>query len=314
VWRGLDTFDERASLRAWLYWIATNRCLTALCDRTRRPHEVPSMVEPPESTRRAAPIWLERPEPRAGPRRSGSSLTPTPGSKGWPTRASVVRVLRGERVGRWRLHGSAPAAAAATQRAALVLRDVLGFRAAEVTEMLYSSEASVKGALQRASETLDERTPLGGRDRAPAPRSARELELVARFAAAVERRDTEGVVSRLTMTPGSRCRPNRTSTKAGRRSPGSCTTAGAQRACSSCRPAPTGNLPAAATPDGRSPIARTYGIMVLTHRRPHLSHHVVPEVQPRHALRTATNGSGAVMGLSLRSPMIVSGCGDSHAS
>src|ERR671928_747659 len=59
AWRGLHGFEERASFRAWLYRIATNRCLNALRDRTRRPQEVPSMVEPPEPTRMAEPIWLE---------------------------------------------------------------------------------------------------------------------------------------------------------------------------------------------------------------------------------------------------------------
>src|SRR3954465_12030986 len=59
AWRGLGSFEERASLRSWLYRIATNRCLNALRDRTRRPQEVPAMVEPPEPSRMAEPIWLE---------------------------------------------------------------------------------------------------------------------------------------------------------------------------------------------------------------------------------------------------------------
>src|SRR5437588_6858953 len=59
AWRGLNGFEERASLRNWLYRIATNRCLNALRDRKRRPQEVPPMAEPPKPTRMAEPVWLE---------------------------------------------------------------------------------------------------------------------------------------------------------------------------------------------------------------------------------------------------------------
>ena len=59
AWRGLDRFEERASLRVWLYRIATNRCLNALRARGRRPKEHPAMVEPPEPTRLNEPLWLE---------------------------------------------------------------------------------------------------------------------------------------------------------------------------------------------------------------------------------------------------------------
>jgi RNA polymerase sigma-70 factor (ECF subfamily) len=83
------------------------------------------------------------------------------------------------------------------QRAVLVLRDVLGFRAAEVAEMLESSEVSVDSALQRARATLETRHPAD-RERAPLPRSPGERELVSRFADAVESGDVDGMVSLLT--------------------------------------------------------------------------------------------------------------------
>src|SRR3982074_1210233 len=64
AWRGLDTFEERASVRAWLYRIATNRCLNAMRDTGRRPRQIPSSsargFEAPQPTRRAGP---PRPEP-----------------------------------------------------------------------------------------------------------------------------------------------------------------------------------------------------------------------------------------------------------
>src|SRR5919198_4139645 len=58
-WRGIGDFEGRASLRAWLYRVATNRCLNALRDRGRRPKEVPPMVDPPEPTRTVEPLWLQ---------------------------------------------------------------------------------------------------------------------------------------------------------------------------------------------------------------------------------------------------------------
>jgi RNA polymerase sigma-70 factor (ECF subfamily) len=82
----------------------------------------------------------------------------------------------------------------------LVLRDVLGFHAAEIADMLDATEVSVNSALQRARATLDAR--LGGRDaireRAPLPRSARERELLARFAEAFENGEIDAVVRLLT--------------------------------------------------------------------------------------------------------------------
>jgi RNA polymerase sigma-70 factor (ECF subfamily) len=83
------------------------------------------------------------------------------------------------------------------QRAVLVLRDVLGFHAAEVAEVLESSEVSVNSALQRARAALETRLPAD-RERPPLPRSPRARKLAARFADAIENGDVDGMVSLLT--------------------------------------------------------------------------------------------------------------------
>ncbi len=184
AWRGLEDFEGRSSVRAWLYRIATNRCLNALRDRARRPREVQVMVEQPEPTRRTEPIWLE-PYPDVLlediPDRS-----PGPEARYEAREAVELAFIRA-------LQNLPP-----RQRAALVLRDVLGFRAAEVAEVLDAGQASVKGALQRARATLGGRLPAPDRDRAPLPNSAGEREVVERFADAVENGDVDGVVSLLT--------------------------------------------------------------------------------------------------------------------
>jgi RNA polymerase sigma-70 factor (ECF subfamily) len=181
AWRGLDGFEERASLRSWLYRIATNRCLNALRGRRRR-QEGPPMAEPPEPTRIAEPLWLE-PYPDAL-LEGVADAAPGPEAR-YETREWVGLAFVTA------LQHLPP-----RQRAALVLRDALGFHASEVAQMLESSETSVKSALQRARATLDARLPR--HEHAPLPSSASERELVALFAAAVERGDYDGVVSLLT--------------------------------------------------------------------------------------------------------------------
>ena len=184
AWRGLAGFEERASLRAWLYRIATNRCLNLLRDRKRRPQEVPTMAQPPTPTRMAEPMWLD-PYPDALLDEIVDTA-PGPASR-YETRESV---------------GLAFAAALQhlppRQRAALVLREVLGFHTSEVAGMLDTTETSVKSALQRARATLDQRVSAGALRRAPMPGSLLERDLVGRFATAVEQGDTEAVISLLT--------------------------------------------------------------------------------------------------------------------
>jgi RNA polymerase sigma-70 factor (TIGR02960 family) len=184
AWRGLEAFEGRASVRAWLYRIATNRCLNALRARSRRPREIQALNEPPAPTRRAEPTWLQ-PYPDVLledlPDRS-----PGPAAR-YEARESIELAFIAA------LQGLPP-----RQRVVVVLRDVLGFRTAEVAEMLDTSVASVKGALQRARAALGARLPTADRDRAPRPNSARERRLVGRFADAFQIGDVDEIVSLLT--------------------------------------------------------------------------------------------------------------------
>jgi RNA polymerase sigma-70 factor (TIGR02960 family) len=186
AWRALERFEARASLRAWLYQIATNRCLNALRDSGRRPRplEPELRFQAPAPTRHAEPLWLE---PCPDVLLEGIA-DPAPGPDvRYETKEAVELTFLAA------LQQLPP-----RQRAVLVLRDVLGFRASEVADMLDSSEASVKGALQRARSTLGARRPAGDRERAPLPNSPRERELVGRFAEAFASADVEGVIALLT--------------------------------------------------------------------------------------------------------------------
>jgi RNA polymerase sigma-70 factor (TIGR02960 family) len=186
AWRGLGQYEGRASVRTWLYRIATNRCLNALRASGRRPRAEPPVppFTPIEPTRRGEPVWLEPypdvlldglPDLGAGPEARYEA-------KETIALAFVAAVQH----------------LPPRQRAVLVLRDVLGFRSAEVADMLDSSEASVNSALQRARATMDSRRPGPDRERAPLPRSARERDLAARFATAFTGDDVEGIVALLT--------------------------------------------------------------------------------------------------------------------
>jgi RNA polymerase sigma-70 factor (TIGR02960 family) len=184
AWRGLDGFEERSSLRAWLYTIATNRCLNVLRDGARRPQERrPLPFQPPEPTRYGEVAWLE-PYPDAL-LEGLPDAAPGPEAR-YETRETVALAFVTS------LQRLPP-----RQRAVLVLRDVLGYRAAEVASMLDTSEASVNSALQRARATLDTQAPPS-RERAPLPRSASERELVGRFADAFETGGVEQMLALLT--------------------------------------------------------------------------------------------------------------------
>jgi RNA polymerase sigma-70 factor (TIGR02960 family) len=184
AWRGLARFEERASLRSWLYRIATNRCLDVLRDAGRRPPPAPDPpFPPPQPTRMAEPTWLE-PYPDA---LLENVVDEAPGPDARYERRETVELV----------FIAALQHLPPRQRAVLVLRDALGFRATEVAAMLDSSEDAVKSALKRARETMERLLPPG-RERAPEPHSADERELVRLFADAWVADDIDAVVALLT--------------------------------------------------------------------------------------------------------------------
>jgi RNA polymerase sigma-70 factor (TIGR02960 family) len=187
AWRGLGQFEERASVRSWLYKIATNRCLNALRDAGRRPAAVATYqwsAPPPEPTRRTEPLRLQ-PYPDAL-LDDLPDAAPGPEARYEAKEAVALAFVAG-------LQRLPP-----RQRAALVLRDVLGFPAAQAAGMLAVSEVTVNSALQRARATIAAQLPAASRDGSPAPRSARERELTSRFADALEAADTDRLVALLT--------------------------------------------------------------------------------------------------------------------
>jgi RNA polymerase sigma-70 factor (TIGR02960 family) len=182
AWGGLEQFEGRSSLRAWLYTIATNRCLNALRDRARRPQPAPG-PGPLPSESFAEISWLQ---PYPDLLLDGLiDAAPGPEARYEAKEAIALAFVSG-------LQHLAP-----RQRAVLVLRDVLGFHADEVADMLGTSAASVNSALQRARATLERRLPPR-QDRLAVPRSGADSDLIARFAEAFERDDIDGVVALLT--------------------------------------------------------------------------------------------------------------------
>jgi RNA polymerase sigma-70 factor (TIGR02960 family) len=180
AWRGIGGYEERASLRTWLYRIATNRCLNALRAGARRPPDYadyrPEVPLPEPSHRRAEPSWLE-PYPDV-------LLDETPGPEArYELRESVSLAFVAA------LQELPP-----RQRVVLVLRDVLGFRAAEVARILDTTEDAVTNALKRARRAL----PGPAAERAPLPNSPGERRIVDDFVRAFEAGDVDAVVALLT--------------------------------------------------------------------------------------------------------------------
>jgi RNA polymerase sigma-70 factor (TIGR02960 family) len=179
AWQGLGGFEGRASLRTWLYRIATNRCLNARRSASRRPAEwnIPQ-VEPPEPTRLGEVVWLE-PFPDA--LLEGAIDVPLGPEARYEQTESISLAFV-----------TALQLLPPRQIAVLILRDVLGFRANEVAEMLDSTVESVNSVLKRARATLQRRRP------SPAPDSHSEDAIVAKFVQAWESADLDSLVALLT--------------------------------------------------------------------------------------------------------------------
>jgi RNA polymerase sigma-70 factor (ECF subfamily) len=187
AWRALAGFQERASVRTWLYRIATSRCLNALRATSRRPHvesRVPGF-DPPEPTRLGEVVWLE---PYPDVLLDGlAACAPGPEARYEASEAISLAFV------------TAMQLLPPRQRAVLVLRDVLGFSTREVAGMLDASEQSVSSALKRARATLRRELDSPSQHQPPAaPNSPAEQQLVARFTRAYATGDVQGLIALLT--------------------------------------------------------------------------------------------------------------------
>ena len=188
AWRGLSGFEGRSSLRSWLYAIATNACLRALERRPKRvlPIDYAPAADPHDGLDEplVESVWVE-PYP-------DESLGVEEGLAGpearYEQRESVELAFI-----------AALQHLPARQRAALILRDVLGFSAREVAETLDTTPTGVDSALQRAHKAVDERLPERSQQAVLHSLDDQGLrEIVEGFVDAWERADVEAVVAMLT--------------------------------------------------------------------------------------------------------------------
>lgn len=185
AWQGLADFEARASIRTWLYRIATNQCLSALRSAKRRPAKEFDMstVNLPEPTHFGEIVWLE-PFPDAM-LDGADSWAPGPEAKYEQQESISLAFVTALQV------------LPARQRAVLILREVLAYSAAEVAEMLDTTTESINSALKRARAGLhrhrldDDSAPL-------TPNSPAEQALVARFVHAYQSGDVDALIDLLT--------------------------------------------------------------------------------------------------------------------
>ncbi len=194
AWRSLGAFAQRSSLRTWLYQIATNRCLSMLRADSRRPRVaalLPDVALPEPTSADDAPPWLE-PYPDLLLEHLADQH-PGPEARYESTEAISLAFI------------TALQLLPPRQRAVLVLRDVLGYRAAETAQILETTQESVHSALKRARATVDNHLtdanstdPRASNGRtARHPDTAAEHRLVARFTDALQRADLPALIALL---------------------------------------------------------------------------------------------------------------------
>jgi RNA polymerase sigma-70 factor (ECF subfamily) len=198
AWRNLGDFGQRSSLRTWLYQIATNRCLSMLRADSRRPRtaiHLPDLTLPEPTAVSDVPPWLE-PYPDVL-LDNLVDQAPGPEARYETTEAISLAFI------------TALQLLPPRQRAVLVLRDVLGYRAGEVAGMLDATQESVQSALKRARATVDSHLADSGSSRlARQPDTTAERHLVAQLTDALERADVQALVGGYSQTTsGSPCRP-----------------------------------------------------------------------------------------------------------
>jgi RNA polymerase sigma-70 factor (TIGR02960 family) len=187
AWQGLGGFEGRASVRTWLYRIATNRCLNALRSASRRPAKEWDIAEyePPKPTRLGEVVWLQ-PFPEG--LLEGAIDVPLGPEANYEQTESISLAFV-----------TALQALPPRQLAVLILRDVLGFRASEVADMLDSTIESVNSALKRARAGVRRSLPpMADREPPPPTGSPSEEAIVARFVSAYESADIDELVALLT--------------------------------------------------------------------------------------------------------------------
>ncbi|MEV5332600.1 sigma-70 family RNA polymerase sigma factor [Streptomyces werraensis] len=184
AWRGIDKFEGRSSLRSWLYRIATNVCLDMLS----------------AGNKRARPMDLTESTPLAraalSPRPDHTWLEPMPDDRVLPTPADPAEAAVAKESVRLAFM-AALQRLPAKQRAVLILREVLAWKASEVAELLGTSVASVNSALQRARATLAERREHGADAAVADPLDEDQKKLLDRYVAAFEGYDMSALTALL---------------------------------------------------------------------------------------------------------------------